>query len=148
MTISGEATPAVAGVTVGDLMTPDPILVRSDAPLVKAAHLLDQHRIHGLPVVDESGALVGVVSQTDMLRARTTEYLWTAWRGLQVRHLMSTPALTISAEASLTDAAARMEEYQVHRLVVVAEDGVSPIGIVSTSDLVRAMAAEVTDGPA
>jgi CBS domain-containing protein len=148
MTIADDVATAAPAITVNDLMTPDPILVRSDAPLAKAANLLDQHRIHGLPVVDESGALVGVVSQTDMLRARTTEHLWTAWRGLQVRHLMSTPALTISAEASLTDAATRMEMYEIHRLVVVAEDGTSPIGIVSISDLVRAMAAEVTDGQA
>jgi CBS domain-containing protein len=136
----------MASSTVGELMTPDPVRIQSSAPLAKAAHLLDQHHIHGLPVVDESGALVGVVSQTDMLRARTTEYLWSSWRGLQVRHLMSTPALTVSADTSLTDAAARMEEYQVHRLVVVGPDGTSPIGIVSTSDMVRAMAAEVADG--
>ena len=128
--------------TVGDLMTPDPVRVQAHASLAEAARLLDHHHVHGLPVVDESGALVGVVSQTDMLRARTSEHLWASWRGLQVRHLMSAPALTVSADASLTEAATRMEENQVHRLVVVADDGVSPIGIVSTSDLVRAMVAE------
>lgn len=131
--------------TVGDLMTPDPVRVQSHASLAEAARLLDHHHVHGLPVVDESGALVGVVSQTDMLRARTSEHLWASWRGLQVRHLMSAPALTVSADASLTDAAARMEENQVHRLVVVDDDGVSPIGIVSTSDLVRAMVAETRE---
>lgn len=131
--------------TVGDLMTPDPVRVHSHASLAEAARLLDHHHVHGLPVVDESGALVGVVSQTDMLRARTSEHLWASWRGLQVRHLMSAPALTVSADASLTDAAARMEENQVHRLVVVDDDGVSPIGIVSTSDLVRAMVAETRE---
>lgn len=128
--------------TVGDLMTPDPVRVQSNASLAEAARLLDHHHVHGLPVVDESGALVGVVSQTDMLRARTSEHLWASWRGLQVRHLMSAPALTVSADASLAEAATRMEENQVHRLVVVDDDGVSPIGIVSTSDLVRAMVAE------
>ncbi len=128
--------------TVGDLMTPDPVRVQAHASLAEAARLLDHHHVHGLPVVDESGALVGVVSQTDMLRARTSEHLWASWRGLQVRHLMSAPALTVSADASLTEAATKMEENQVHRLVVVADDGVSPIGIVSTSDLVRAMVAE------
>lgn len=133
------------GNTVGELMTPDPVRIQSNAPLTQAARLLDQHHIHGLPVVDDSGVLVGVVSQTDMLRARTTEHLWASWRGLQVRHLMSAPALTVSADTSVTDAASRMEEYQVHRLVVVGPDGVSPIGIVSTTDLVRAMVAEVAD---
>jgi CBS-domain-containing membrane protein len=134
-----------AGVTVGDLMTPNPVTVRGDAPLAKAAHLLDQHGVHGLPVVDEEGELVGVVSQTDMLRARTTRHLWDQWKGLQVKHLMSTPALTVSVTTSLTEAAARMEEYQVHRLVVVSSDEAEPIGIVSTTDLVRAIAGEVGD---
>jgi CBS domain-containing protein len=137
-----STTTRTAGNTVGEVMTTDPISIRAAAPLAEAARLLDERRIHGLPVVDDSGALVGVVSQTDMLRARTTEYLWASWRGLQVRHLMSAPALTIEADASLTDAAARMEENQVHRLIVVGSDGVSPIGILSTSDLVRAIAAE------
>ena len=76
-------------ITVGDLMTRRPILVRADSPLVDAARLLDANHVHGLPVVDETGSLVGVVSQTDMLRARTTEHLWTSWSGLKVRHLMS-----------------------------------------------------------
>jgi CBS domain-containing protein len=128
--------------TVGDLMTPDPILVHATAPLREAARLLDQHRVHGLPVVDESGALVGVVSQTDMLRARTTEHLWSCWRGLQVRHLMTAPPVTVPIDASLQFAADRMEAYQVHRLVVVGPDTTTPIGIVSTSDLVRAMLQE------
>jgi CBS-domain-containing membrane protein len=139
-------TRAKAGVTVGDLMTPNPLTVRADAPLVKAAHLLDQHGVHGLPVIDEEGELVGVVSQTDMLRARTTRHLWDQWKGLQVRHLMSSPALTVPVTTSLADAAAQMEENQVHRLVVVSPDEATPIGIVSTTDLVRAIAAEVDDG--
>ena len=131
-----------AAVTVGELMTHDPILVRDDEPLAHAATMLERHRIHGLPVVDDQGRLVGVVSQTDMIRARTTEHLWSAWRGLKVRHLMTAPALTIDTDASLAEAAARMELHQVHRLVVVGPDGASPIGIISTSDIVRAMASE------
>src|SRR5262245_28851042 len=118
--------------TVGDRMTRDAIIVRADQPLAYAARLLEQHRIHGLPVVDDGGALVGVISATDMLRARTTEHLWSAWPGLRVRHLMTAPALTIPVDASLEEAAARMEQDQVHRLVVVAADGVSPVGIIST----------------
>ncbi|HEY7737995.1 MAG TPA: CBS domain-containing protein [Candidatus Limnocylindria bacterium] len=139
------SSPLTPRTTVADLMSPDPVVVRDDAPLARAARLLDEHRVHGLPVVDETGALVGVVSQTDMLRARTTEHLWSSWRGLQVRHLMSAPALTVKATSSLTEAAGRMEENHVHRLVVVGPDGATPVGIVSTSDLIRAMSAELTD---
>lgn len=138
-------TLASSPATVSELMTREPIIVRADASLADAARLLDAHRVHGLPVVDETGVLVGVVSQTDLLRARTTEHLWASWRGLKVRHLMSSPALTVSSDASLPEAAARMEENQVHRLVVLASDDVSPIGIVSTTDIVRAMLKEAGD---
>ncbi|MGH2357078.1 MAG: CBS domain-containing protein [Candidatus Limnocylindria bacterium] len=137
----------LAALTVGELMTYDPILVREDEPLTHAAGLIEQHRIHGLPVVDETGSLVGVVSQTDMLRARTTEHLWSAWRGLKVRHLMTAPALTIETDATVEQAAARMEQNQVHRLVVVEAGRPAPIGIISTSDIVRAMAAQAGPEP-
>ncbi len=133
-------TPTTTSPTVGELMTRDPVVVRADTSLKEAAGLLDQYRISGLPVVDAAGVLVGVLSQTDLVRARATEHLWTNWPGLAVRHLMTQPALTIAVSASLGEAARLMEERHVHRLVVVADDGRSPIGIVSTTDLVRVMA--------
>jgi CBS domain-containing protein len=130
--------------SVGTLMTNEPIVVSADAPIAEAARLLEEHGIHGLPVVDRLGGLIGVVSQTDMLRARTTQDLWERWPGLRVRHLMSTPPLTIDAHADISSAAQRMEQERVHRLVVVAPDGQTPIGIVSTTDLVRAMLEETS----
>jgi CBS domain-containing protein len=128
--------------TVGALMSTDPIVVPADAPLTQAAELLERHHIHGLPVVDAFGGVVGVVSQTDMLRARTTDDLWSRWPGLRVRHLMSSPALTISADADVGEAANRMELERVHRLVVVGPDGRSPVGVLSTTDLVHGMLEE------
>lgn len=129
--------------TVGALMSTDPIVVSADAPLADAARLLEKHHVHGLPVVDALGGVVGVVSQTDMLRARTTQDLWTRWPGLRVRHLMTSPALTIDAEAEVATAASLMERERVHRLVVVAADERTPIGVISTTDLVHAMLEEV-----
>lgn len=130
--------------TVADVMSRDPITVADTASLAEAARLLDQHRIAGLPVVDGSGALAGVLSQTDLVRVRATEHLWQNWPGLAVRHLMSRPALTIASTASLGEAARLMEEHRVHRLVVV-DDGATPIGIISTSDLVRVLAESGAD---
>lgn len=129
--------------TVGDLMALDPIVVRANAPLSEAAELLDRHHISGMPVVDGAGDLVGVLSQTDVIRARSTEYLWANWPGLAVRHLMTSPAVTVHRSTPLTMAAARMEREHIHRLVVVADDDETlPIGILSMTDLVHAIATQ------
>ena len=128
------------GPCVGDLMTPDPVVVSEGMPLVEAARLMDVHGVSGLPVVDASGALVGVVSQTDLLHARTTEGLWHAWPGLAVRHLMTRPAVSVDADTGLDEAAELMERLRIHRLVVVADDGRTPVGVLSVSDLVHSMA--------
>jgi len=133
----------MTSINVGALMTADPIVVAADAPLADAARLIEKHHIHGLPVVDALGGVIGVVSQTDMLRARTTQDLWARWPGLRVRHLMTSPALTIGAEAELADAASLMERERVHRLVVVGTDGRTPVGVLSTTDLVHGMLEEV-----
>jgi CBS domain-containing protein len=133
--------------TVGDLMALDPIVIKANAPLAEAAELLDRHRISGLPVVDAGGSLVGVVSQTDLVRARSTEYLWSNWPGLAVRHLMTSPAITVTRSTPLGIAAARMERQHIHRLVVVADDDERlPIGILSMTDLVHAIATKPTPG--
>jgi CBS domain-containing protein len=133
---------------VGDLMAPEPVVIRADAGLGDAAKLLERHHISGLPVVDGAGMLVGVISQTDLLRARATEYLWANWQGLLVKHLMTSPALTIHRDQPLTVAARKMERHHIHRLVVVADSDESPpIGVISTSDLVRAMSGLPGDEP-
>ena len=127
--------------TVGDLMALEPVTVSGSASLTDAARMMDEYDISGLPVVGDGGHVVGVISQTDLVRARATEWLWANWTGLQVRHLMSSPPLTIRSSASLEVAAVRMERDHVHRLVVVADDDPEmPIGVISTSDVVRALA--------
>lgn len=126
---------------VGDLMALEPVVVRADAHLAEAAQLMERHGFGGLPVVDGGGALVGVISEMDLLRARATEHLWANWSGLRVRHLMTSPALTIRRDQPITIAARKMERHHVSRLVVVAEDDETlPIGVLAASDLVRAMA--------
>ena len=140
-------TTTLTAATVGDLMHHHPIVVRADAPLAEAARLIDHHRISGLPVVDADGLLIGVVSQTDLLRARATEHLWANWPGLAVRHLMTSPAIAVRPSLPVAAAARLMERERVHRLVVVREDDERiPIGIMSTTDLVHAMVERPADG--
>ena len=129
--------------TVAEHMHGDPILVLADASLAVAIELMDRHHVHGLPVVDPTGALVGVLSQTDLNRARSTEYLWSSWPGLSVRHLMTSPAITIHRSTPLIVAARKMEQHQIHRLVVVEDgDDSTPIGVLSMTDLIHALALE------
>lgn len=131
------------GPIVADHMASSPILVRDDASLSDAAALMDRHHVHGLPVVDAGGALVGVLSQTDLNRARSTEYLWAGWPGLAVRHLMTSPAITVHRSTPLLVAARRMEEEHIHRLVVVEEgDETTPVGVLSMTDLIHALVGE------
>jgi CBS-domain-containing membrane protein len=137
-------TNPVVPTTVGQLMTIDPIVIDANAPLGDAAELLDRHHISGAPVVDAAGSLVGVLSQTDLVRARSTEYLWANWPGLAVRHLMTSPAVTVQRSTPIVLAAARMERHHIHRLVVVSDDDATlPIGILSITDLVHAIAETV-----
>jgi len=131
------------GHRVAEHMAADPIIVRDDASLSEAVALMDAHHVHGLPVVDEAGVLVGVLSQTDLNRARSTEYLWANWPGLAVRHLMTSPAVTVHRSTPLIAAARKMEELGIHRLVVVEDgDESNPVGVLSMTDLIHALADE------
>jgi CBS domain-containing protein len=124
---------------VSALMTRDPVVVEADSSIASVAEMLDAYGVSGVPVVDWSGELVGVVSSTDLVRLRGNGLPWSAWHGLRVRDLMTRPAVTIPASASITDAARLMTDEHVHRLVVVDESA-APIGVISESDLVREMA--------
>jgi CBS domain-containing protein len=135
---------AIAG-TVGQLMSRDPLTIEETAPILDAAELMDTFDVTGLPVVDRDGALVGVVSQTDLVRAAATRHLWSGWPGFTVRHLMSSPAITVREATPLDEAAHLMERERIHRLVVVDDDGRTPVGVVSLTDFVRVLVENDSD---
>lgn len=125
--------------TVESVMTVSPIVIAEDKAIAGVAELLAGCEISGLPVVDAGDHLVGVISQTDLVRLRAASLPWAGWHGLMVRDLMSWPARTIEGQASLDEAARRMADESVHRLIVV-DDRQTPIGVISGSDLVREIA--------
>ncbi len=125
--------------SVGELMSIEPITIGIDEAIGRAEQLMSERAVTGLPVVDRIGRLQGVLSQTDIVRAHASGQPLANWPGLAVRHLMTSPALTIRLDESLLTAARMMEQHHVHRLVVVAPDGQHPIGVISTTDLVHAL---------
>jgi len=128
---------------VRDLMTTDVVTVRSDMPLKEVAKLLLERRISGVPVVDDDGALLGVVSEADFLRKEAGDPVQRRRPGLRWlvhdRHAEEDRlAITIEADRPLSEAARRMTEGRIKRLAVV-EDG-RLVGILTRTDIVRAYA--------
>ncbi len=118
------------------LMTPDPVVIPIDTAVTEVAETLAQADISGAPVVDASGFLVGVVSQTDLVRvaaARTGR--GDGWQGMTARHVMSRSPVTVRADTPVVEAARRMERHGIHRVIVLDEAGAKPVGVISMSDL-------------
>jgi CBS domain-containing protein len=138
-------TRSPSGATVETVMTRMPVFVVESDAVASVAELLVGYEITGLPVVDAADRLVGVISQTDLVRLRGTTVPKTGWHGLIVRDLMTKPAKTIHGWELLEEAARRMTAEHVHRLVVVDEfDG--PLGVITEGDIVREIADRCADG--
>ncbi len=125
---------------VGNLMTVDPVVIDPDASAHDAEMLLKSYRISGLPVTVD-GAVVGVISQTDLLNARSSELIGANWERVKVRHLMSRPAVTVHLATTVTRAARLMLDQHIHRVVVVDEEG-APVGVLTAGDLLRVLLPE------
>ncbi|WP_181809433.1 CBS domain-containing protein [Streptomyces shenzhenensis] len=135
--------------TVGDVMTRAAVAVGRDVPFKDVVALLDQWKISALPVLEGEGRVIGVVSEADLLpkeefrdrdpdrfvqRERSADLAKAG--GLTAKDLMSTPAVTVHADATLAEAARIMARRRVKRLPVV--DGVGLLqGVVSRADLLK-----------
>lgn len=150
--------------TVADVMSRDPIVVRPETPLKEAIQILAERHISGLPVVEQTGKLVGVISETDLMwqekgvtppayimfldsviylqNPATFERDLHKSLGQTVGEVMTQDAITITEEKPLREAAALMHERNVRRLPVIDKNA-QVIGILTRGDIVRAMASEV-----
>lgn len=121
--------------TVADVMTTHVHCASPNTPFKLLVRLIEENRISAVPIVDHLGMPVGVVSETDlMVKKRRTAASWE--EGLQARDIMTSPAITIPAEAPLADAAGLMQERGVRRLVVIDSRG-RLSGIATRSDLLQ-----------
>jgi CBS domain-containing protein len=145
---------------VRDIMHADVITVGPDATIRELATILAEHKIGGVPVVDEVGTVLGVVSESDVILQdaefhfpyyiqflESVIYLQSLARfeerfrktfGTRVAEIMSADPVGISSDASVHDAATLMADHGVNRLPVIDERCL--VGIVTRGDIVRAIA--------
>ena len=136
---------------VKDVMNKDVVVVSPRMPLKEVARVLVNRHFSGLPVVDDEGKVLGVVSEGDILvkerapggetsifgRALEIETWSDKHDARDAGGSMTSPAVTIGPLHSVSEAAALMLDRGVNRLPVVDADG-KLIGIVTRADLVRA----------
>ncbi len=137
---------------VRDVMSKAVLTTTAAAPLKEAALQLAREGVSGLPVVDAEGAVIGVISEADVIAKEGNEHKaggFLAWfldpgdpwldermAARTVGDAMSSPAIVIAPDRPVADAATRMIEDGINRLPVV-EDG-RLVGLVTRADLVRA----------
>lgn len=123
---------------VTDYMTSPVATIRIGEGLIAANTLFVEQGISALGVVNQHGVLKGVISRTDILHAA----VYTSGETFRipdrpVEELMSSPALRVSPDTPLAQAAKLMLKNHAHRVFVTKDD--VPQGVVSTRDLMRAV---------
>jgi len=158
-----------AETTVREVMTADPITVTPDTSLREAIELLAKRRFSGIPVIDASQVLVGVISEAELMwqesgvnpppyitlldsiifleNPATYEKELHKALGQQVKDVMTSTMTTVSPDTLLRDAARRMHRKEVSRLIVVesSDDGLTVAGIITRGDVIRYMASHQDD---
>jgi CBS domain-containing protein len=145
--------------TAADVMTKDVVTVHPHTSIRYLAKLLANRHISGAPVVDDDGKLVGMVSEADLMRWRDGGAEKQAWwltmiaegaplnpdyldfvRAEQekVRTVMSSDPVCVSCTTSVTEVARVITDRNIKRVAVI--DNGRLVGVVSRSDLVRALA--------
>jgi len=137
--------------TVESVMTAEVVAIRPSSPFRDLVRLLQQHRISALPVVDDAGRPVGIVSEADLLvkegyphgaedagmvdAIRYRRRLGKA-AGATAAEVMAAPVITVAVDTSVVEAARLMVCQGVKRLPVVDEQG-RLAGVVTRSDLLK-----------
>lgn len=147
---------------VKDVMTRNVISVQSDDQVLKAARLMLQNRISGLPVLDKDGELVGVVTEGDFLRRSelSTQRRRSKWlefivgpgklaeeyahaSGRKVEEIMTPDPCVVDENDTLEKVVELMERRRVKRLPVVRAGRM--VGIISRANLMHTLASLARD---
>ncbi len=137
------------------IMTRSVVSVLEDAPLLEAAMQMRDHDISGVPVLNEEGAVTGVISEKDFLSRMNenkepsfmqvliqcmddSRCLALPLKTLKARDIMSSPPVIVHQGLKLMDVANLLDRYNINR-VPVSDDKNALVGIIARSDLVQAM---------
>jgi len=146
--------------TAADIMTRNVVTAGPNASVAEVAKLLTDHEISAVPVCDEQGKPLGMVSEGDLMRPfgkeNTLKRAW--WLNLlaegtelapafvdyvrldhrSARDLMVAPVITAPADASVPELADLLARHRIKRVPIVRDDRI--VGIVSRADVIRALA--------
>jgi CBS domain-containing protein len=144
--------------TARDLMTPDVVTVPPETPVVAIARLLSERGISAVPVLDNAGALLGIVTEADLIRRLAGEEdkpsgwfaslfadpaeqadRYARTHGATARDVMTPHVVTVTESATAAHVAHMMEELNIRRVLVMQDGRLR--GLVSRADLLRALVA-------
>ncbi|MBI4634380.1 MAG: CBS domain-containing protein [Deltaproteobacteria bacterium] len=142
-----------------DIMTKEVITVHPDTEVVKAARLLLDHHINGLPVVDKNGRLTGIICQSDLIAqqkkvplpsffflldsaipltsSKSIEKELHKMAAIKVVEAMTPDPITVGPETPLEDIATTMVKHNIHVLPVLDEGRL--VGIIGKEDILRTL---------
>ena len=142
-----------------DIMTREVITVRQDTPIKDLAEILWKNRISGVPVLDEEGTVVSVVTESDLIdqtkkvhiptmislldsvifleSSKKTEQEIRKMSGNSAGDISSSEFITVTEETGLDEIATIMSEKNIHTLPVMQDDKL--VGIIGKSDIIRSL---------
>ncbi|MBW2521591.1 MAG: CBS domain-containing protein [Deltaproteobacteria bacterium] len=146
--------------TAKDIMTEQVLTVRQDTPVNELAEILWKNKISGVPVVDDDGRVVSVVTESDLIdqnkkvhiptmisildsvifleSSKKTEQEIRKMAGNTVQDICAAELVSVSGDTGLDEIATIMAEKKVHTLPVMEGDRL--IGVIGKSDIIRSMA--------
>lgn len=116
-----------------DIMTKEVITIKAYARIYELTKLLADHHISGVPVCDESGKVVGMVTEADLIGLKN---------GTQVKDIMTREVISVSVDTPIEEVAAILHDKKIKRVPVYEQGRL--VGIISRADIVAAMAQKLS----
>lgn len=126
-------------ILVRNVMTIGILTLQQDFEIIKAMRALLEHDVSGAPVMNNTGDMVGILSQRDCLRALLNAHYHQVWGG-QVKQYMVHPVVTMGPDLDLVSAASIFIESRYRRFPVI-QDG-KLLGQISRKDIMEALCKE------